>query len=55
MRTVLIFGAIAILAVGVPVFGYVIRLIIRRPLTPEQEEQNKLLLERRRDARYFWR
>jgi hypothetical protein len=55
MTTLLIIGAIAIIAVGVPAFGYVIGLIIRRPLTPEQEKQDELVRERRRDARYFWR
>jgi len=55
MKTLLIIGAIAITAVGVPAFGYVIRWIIGRPLTPEQDKQEELLRERRRDARYFWR
>ena len=55
MRTLLIVGAIVIVVVGIPALGYVIRWMIRRPLTPEQEEREELVRERRRDARYFWR
>ena len=55
MKTLLIIGAVVMFGIGVPAFGYLIRKIIRRPLTPEQERQEELLLERRRDARYFWR
>jgi hypothetical protein len=55
MYALLIIGTIAIVAVELPAFGYVIRLMTRRPLTPEREEQDELLRERRRDARYFWR
>jgi hypothetical protein len=55
MRTLLIVGAIVIVVVGIPALGYVIRWMIRRPLTPEQQEREELVRERRRDARYFWR
>ena len=55
MKALLIIGAIAIIGVALPAVGYVIRLIIRRPVTPEEEQQDELLRERQRDARYFWR
>jgi len=55
MTALLLFGAIVFLAFVVPAISYVIRLIIRRPLTPRQIEQDELLRQRRQDARYFWR
>ena len=55
MKALWILGAVAFVTVGVPALAYLIRRIIRRPLTPEQLESESLFVERRRDARYFWR
>jgi hypothetical protein len=51
--TLLIIGAVAIVAVGLPAFEYLIRLVLRRPLTPEQIELREKHRERVRAARDF--
>ena len=55
MTALLLFGAVVVLMFVVPAVGVALRWIIRRPLTPRQIEQDEMLRERRRDARYFWR
>ena len=55
MRALLILGAVIVVTVGLPALGYMIRAIIRRPLTARQVEHDRIFEERRRDARYFWR
>ena len=46
-------GVIVVITLGVPATLWLLRRI--RPQTPEQDERERLLDERRRDARYFWR
>lgn len=55
MNALWIFGAVILVTVVLPAIGFMIRALVRRPLTPEQVEQDRLLEERRRDGRYFWR
>ncbi|MFO1157239.1 MAG: hypothetical protein U1E60_00210 [Reyranellaceae bacterium] len=55
MKALWILGAVIVVTVGIPALGYLIRAILRRPLTPEQVERDEAVAERRRDARYFWR
>jgi hypothetical protein len=55
MKALWIFGAVVLVTVALPALGLLIRRIVRRPLTPEQQEADRLFVERRRDARYFWR
>jgi hypothetical protein len=55
MKALWILGAVVLVTVVLPALGYMIRALIRRPLTPEQMERERLFQERRRDARYFWR
>ena len=55
MKALWIFGAVMLVTVALPALGLLIRRIVRRPLTPEQQEADRLFVERRRDARYFWR
>ena len=50
-----VLGAVVVVTVGLPALRLMARAIIRRLLTPEQLERDRLLDERRRDARYFWR
>ena len=49
MYTLLIIGAIVIVAAGVPAVELLLRWI--RPLTPEQEERRRRLDEARSEAR----
>lgn len=55
MKALWILGAVILATVALPALGLLIRRIIRRPLTAEQQEADRLFVERRRDARYFWR
>jgi hypothetical protein len=55
MKALWILGAVVLVTVGLPALGHIIRTIIRRPLTPEQIESDRLVQERRRDGLYFWR
>lgn len=55
MKALWILGAVVVVTIGVPALGYLIRSILRRPLSPEQVERDRLLEESRRDGRYFWR
>jgi hypothetical protein len=55
MRALLILAAVVAVTVVLPLLGVAIRAMLRRPLTPEQVEREKMVEERRRDARYFWR
>ena len=55
MRALLILGAVIVVTIGLPALAYLIRAMIRRPLTPKQIEQDRMLEEGRRDGRYFWR
>ena len=53
LYAVMIVGAVLIITLGVPAMLWLLRRI--RPQTPEQDERERVLDERRRDARYFWR
>ena len=53
LYAVMIIGVVVIITLGVPAMLWLLKRV--RPLTPEQEESERLLDERRRDARYFWR
>jgi hypothetical protein len=53
LYAVMIVGAVLIITLGVPAMLWLLRRV--HPLTPEQDESERLLDERRRDARYFWR
>jgi len=55
MFALLLIGAVLTLCIGVPAVAFIVRWIIRRPLTPKQLEQDELVRARRRDALYFWR
>ena len=55
MKALLILGAVVVVTVVLPALGYLILSLVRRPLTPEQQEAEALFKERRRDSRYFWR
>ena len=55
MKALWIFGAVVLVTVALPALGYLILRLVRRPLTPKQQETEALFKERRRDARYFWR
>jgi hypothetical protein len=55
MKALWILGAVVLVTVGLPALGHIIRAIVRRPLTPEQIESDRLVQERRRDGLYFWR
>jgi hypothetical protein len=55
MRALLILGAVVVVTVGLPALEYLVRALLRRPLSPEQAERDRLLEESRRDGRYFWR
>ena len=55
MKALLILGAVVVVTVVLPALGYMIRAVVRRPLSPEQTESERLFRERRREARYFWR
>ena len=53
LHVLMMIGVIVVLTFGVPAMLWLLRQI--RPQTPEREESERLLDERRRDARYFWR
>ena len=55
MNALWILGAVILVTVVLPGLGLLIRALLRRPLTSEQVEHDRILEERRRDARYFWR
>jgi len=50
-----VLGGVVLVTVVLPALGHIIRAIIRRPLTPEQIESDRLAEEWRRNGRYFWR
>jgi hypothetical protein len=55
MYSLLVVGAVLIIFVGMPALVWIIRLILRRPLSPDQAALEERLRERRRDTTYFWR
>ena len=55
MKAFWILGIVVLFTIVLPALGLLIRAIIRRPLTPEQVEADRLANEYRQNGRYFWR
>ena len=55
MKAFWILGVVVLFTIVLPALGYLIRAIIRRPLTPEQIEADRLADQYRQNGRYFWR